>query len=153
MVRNIACRFQPHDVAAELQRVGLGDFDYLYVPMNSKGKANLGYFFVNFTSVNVAMKAVQLLQGQTFGQTLSSKICELKLCRVQGIGAQLAAREAARMADVLEQESAWPGPGVSTETAASVSVALDMVPVAADPELAKLFMSEGWQVVAALRIC
>lgn len=94
MVRNIACRLKPQEVHAEFQALGFGgQYDYLYVPMNSKGKANLGYFFINFVSAEAALRAMVLLHNTTFGRVDSTKLCQVSFSQTQGVAAQVEARE------------------------------------------------------------
>jgi len=85
MIRNIACRYSQEDVRLVLDSIGLGDkYDFIYVPMNAKRRANLGYFFVNFIQAEFVEECMRRLAGRVFGDCLSEKLCEVSQAHLQG---------------------------------------------------------------------
>ncbi|KAJ7530818.1 hypothetical protein O6H91_14G020700 [Diphasiastrum complanatum] len=64
--------------------VPLSAYDFMYLPIDFKNKCNLGYAFVNFTTVQATIKlykAFHALQWEAFN---SRKICQVTYARVQG---------------------------------------------------------------------
>jgi len=85
MIRNIACRFTSDNVSQELQVLGLGGkFSTICVPRSRMGHSNLGYAFVNFWSDEYAKACKSLCHGRVFGQSYTTKMCEVVPARIQG---------------------------------------------------------------------
>jgi len=85
MIRHIGLSCMQEDAVAFLDKVGLkGKFDFLYLPMNSSRRANLGYMFVNFLRPEYLNECRQLFDGKVFGETSSLKRCEVTLAHIQG---------------------------------------------------------------------
>jgi len=85
MIRHIACRYSQDEAATFLDDVGLkGKYNFIYLPLNPTKRANLGYMFVNFVNPEYVNECKQLLTGQAFGATNTSKRCEVTLAHVQG---------------------------------------------------------------------
>lgn len=85
MVRNIACRYSKEDVVGFLADLGFqGTYDFFYLPMNATQRANLGYFFINFTNEADSDRCRESLQGKCLGTSQTQKRCDVSLARVQG---------------------------------------------------------------------
>jgi len=85
MVRNIACRYTKEQVMEFIDNLGLkGTYDFLYLPLNPVRRANLGYIFINFTSIQAVEECKKLLNGKPLGPSTTEKRCEVALARVQG---------------------------------------------------------------------
>ncbi|KAL8467185.1 hypothetical protein ACS0TY_036050 [Phlomoides rotata] len=72
------------------------EYDFFYLPMDFSKENNLGYAFVNLTSMEAAIKFRGLLQNYEWGTVttemgtyLSKKICEVKWATTQGKEGQL----------------------------------------------------------------
>jgi len=84
MIRNIACRYSHEEVSEVLDEVGLkGKYNFLYVPLNAKHCANLGYCFVNFVEEHHVGECMLLFSGKVFGKRLSEKRCEVSPAHMQ----------------------------------------------------------------------
>jgi len=85
MVRNIACRYTKEQVMEFIDNLGLkGMYDFLYLPLNPVRRANLGYIFINFTSIQAVDECKKLLNGKPLGPSTTEKRCEVALALVQG---------------------------------------------------------------------
>ena len=87
MLKNIACRFTQETVAEILNESGLrGTYDFIYMPHSPPKASNLGYVFVNFTSVERMQRACELLHGRPFGpgRSQTQKCCEVAAAHFQG---------------------------------------------------------------------
>eukprot|EP00747_Dinoflagellata_sp_TGD_P104661 gnl/TRDRNA2_/TRDRNA2_169306_c5_seq2.p1 gnl/TRDRNA2_/TRDRNA2_169306_c5~~gnl/TRDRNA2_/TRDRNA2_169306_c5_seq2.p1 ORF type:complete len:417 (-),score=100.15 gnl/TRDRNA2_/TRDRNA2_169306_c5_seq2:201-1451(-) len=85
MIRNIACQYTQERVMEFLDQAGLhGMYDFVYLPLNSTRRANLGYMFVNFVSMEAADMCKELLTGKVFGTSRTEKRCEVSIAHVQG---------------------------------------------------------------------
>ncbi|KAK9110210.1 hypothetical protein Sjap_018270 [Stephania japonica] len=60
------------------------EYDFVYLPIDFKSGSNLGYAFVNFTTVTGAVRLYRSLQMQRWEAFASPKICEIKYARIQG---------------------------------------------------------------------
>jgi len=90
MIRNIPCGIKFERAMQILESFGLSEtYDFLYLPMNSKKNANLGYFFVNFVKPEDAKKCAELLTGESFGCGLSAKRCEVSAAHIQGYSSMI----------------------------------------------------------------
>lgn len=84
MVKNIPCSFKRKHIAQVLNSVGLyGRYDNIHVTMNPKQTSNMGYFFVNFLTVEDANFFWITFNGRPFGQSKSAKIVEVSWAKTQ----------------------------------------------------------------------
>merc|ERR1719272_2242703 len=96
MIRNIPCRFSREEAMSFLDEVGLrGLYDLVYLPMNSSGRANLGYIFVDFVSTEAVQECRGILTGRKFGISDTTKRCEVSYARMQGC--EVLKKEASKM--------------------------------------------------------
>eukprot|EP01018_Ginkgo_biloba_P021231 Gb_33381 [translate_table: standard] len=59
-------------------------YDFVYLPIDFKNRCNLGYAFVNFTSVEATVRFYKSFHRQLWEAFNSRKICEITYARVQG---------------------------------------------------------------------
>ncbi|OAE18552.1 hypothetical protein AXG93_1923s1080 [Marchantia polymorpha subsp. ruderalis] len=59
-------------------------YDFVYLPIDFKNRCNLGYAFVNFTSVSATIKLFEAFHAQQWEAFNSRKICQVTYARVQG---------------------------------------------------------------------
>jgi len=86
MIKNIACRYSEEQVTEFLDDVGLkGKYRWVYVPMNSRKCANLGYLFVDLLESEFIEELKTALNGRVFGYRDSTKVCEVSMANVQGL--------------------------------------------------------------------
>lgn len=86
MIRNIAARFSKEDVIRELEALGLaGMFINIGLPLGgqSRKRLNLGYVFVTFNCPESAKVCRLMCHGHAFGQSNSTKVCEVLPARMQ----------------------------------------------------------------------
>jgi len=86
MIRNIAARFSKEDVIRELEALGLaGMFINIGLPLGgqSRKRLNLGYAFVTFNCPESAKVCRLMCHGRAFGQSNSTKVCEVLPARMQ----------------------------------------------------------------------
>jgi len=98
MVRNIPTEYT-EEMLMEEWTLDMG-YDFLYLPRNNKGKANLGYAFVNFVSEAHAEAFRVRFQKNRLAHFEAAKRLNISLAEVQGLDAnvrQLKQKPAARM--------------------------------------------------------
>ena len=61
-----------------------GKYDFVYMPMDQKNQANVGYAFVNFVHPLFIVDFYNRFIGKTWKEYNSNKICDLKYGRLQG---------------------------------------------------------------------
>ncbi|CAK9269488.1 unnamed protein product [Sphagnum jensenii] len=59
-------------------------YDFVYLPIDFKNRCNLGYAFVNFTSVEATRRLYKAFHAQQWEAFNSRKICQVTYARVQG---------------------------------------------------------------------
>lgn len=59
-------------------------FDFLYLPLDFKNRANLGYAFINFVHAYHAIRFYQIFHLRKWEEFNSKKVCEVCYARVQG---------------------------------------------------------------------
>ncbi|KAJ7522727.1 hypothetical protein O6H91_18G024300 [Diphasiastrum complanatum] len=62
----------------------LSAYDFVYLPIDFKNKCNLGYAFVNFTTVEATVRLYKAFHSQQWEAFNSRKICQVTYARVQG---------------------------------------------------------------------
>jgi hypothetical protein len=105
MIRHIACRYTKKDVESFLDSVGLnGKYKWVYLPMNPKKSANLGYVFVNFLSQSGVDECRYLLDNQVFGDSQSLKRCQVSMAYLQGARSVQKSNRKAKMVEKNQAE-------------------------------------------------
>ncbi len=85
MIRNIPNRYQAAEVMSLLKSVGLeNSYDFLYVPLDFRNAANLGYAFINMLSPADTLTLHGKFNGKRWDDRNSKKVCEITYARVQG---------------------------------------------------------------------
>lgn len=85
MIQRISPGRGEEDVRDALGEWGFGDAcDVVYVPMNRKRTANLGYAFVNFKTAGSALDCLRALGGQTLGSLTNHRPCRVAFSKMQG---------------------------------------------------------------------
>lgn len=91
MLRNIPNKYTMELLVQLLQEHHLGEYDFVYLPMDFKNKCNGGYAFVNFRTIEACkscfdlfsgMEVKNLLGGASYG---GKKVMEVSPARVQGL--------------------------------------------------------------------
>nr|XP_024397185.1 protein terminal ear1-like isoform X2 [Physcomitrium patens]XP_024397186.1 protein terminal ear1-like isoform X2 [Physcomitrium patens]PNR39818.1 hypothetical protein PHYPA_020098 [Physcomitrium patens] len=59
-------------------------YDFVYLPIDFKNRCNLGYAFVNFTTVQATMRLYRAFHLQQWEEFNSRKVCHVTYARVQG---------------------------------------------------------------------
>jgi len=107
MLRNIPCRVNQEELVRIVEEMGLGGrYDYLYVPLSHRPRANIGYAFVNLISEADEIAFKRAFDGFRFPGTLSQKVCAVQPARLQGSLAQFTQRRKVRAR--LPAASAYP---------------------------------------------
>mmetsp|Transcript_90273 Transcript_90273/g.260261 ORF Transcript_90273/g.260261 Transcript_90273/m.260261 type:complete len:305 (+) Transcript_90273:118-1032(+) len=85
MVQRILPKSMEQDVEEMLVDLGFaGSFDVIYVPLNRKRTASLGYAFVHFTSAEPAEECLQKLRGRAIPGLTGSRACRAAYSSMQG---------------------------------------------------------------------
>ena len=83
MIRNIPNRFSQDELIWFIQKCGFR-FDFFYCPIDPKTKCNIGYFFINLTTCEVANEFMSKFDGYQIPAYQSRKVCEARWARIQG---------------------------------------------------------------------
>lgn len=92
MICNIPCCVTQEQLTESIDSLGFGEtYDYLYLPVpNHNGSSkNLGYGFINFMDPSEGVHFVEAFQNFHFGETQSTKICEVRPARIQGLASNV----------------------------------------------------------------
>jgi hypothetical protein len=92
MIRNIPIRYSQNDLIMDLDDLGLkSEFDFLYVPMDTKTGGNVGYAFVNFVNAESAAMCMQAFDGYHFKrrQSPANRVACVSVAHLQGLESNL----------------------------------------------------------------
>lgn len=85
MIRNIPCKYTQAKLMREINGAGfLGRFDFIYLPMDPRSKANRGFAFCNFDCPQNAELFYQTYHGKKLRHFASDKVVEVVPADVQG---------------------------------------------------------------------
>ncbi|KDP32751.1 hypothetical protein JCGZ_12043 [Jatropha curcas] len=98
MIRNIPNQFERHDLLRILDKHCLeenrkarlqsdpvrSEYDFLYLPMDFRNRANYGYAFVNFTNPVAASRFWKSFHKYEWPVYVNKKICEISCAVIQG---------------------------------------------------------------------
>lgn len=93
MIRNVPNFFKLRKLMQELDRLGFeGQYDFLYLPIDTSTTWNVGYAFVNFEDPKQAMICMEALQGHDFGlrQPNKRRPAQVSVAHIQGLADNLA---------------------------------------------------------------
>lgn len=88
MIRNMPGRYSQNDLMLDLQHLGFaGTYDFLYIPIDKRTAANVGYAFVNFIDHFWAQRCAEQFQGYRFSQQKrsSNKVGCVSVAFLQGL--------------------------------------------------------------------
>lgn len=88
MIRNIPNRYTRKMLMCELDSLGfLGQYDFIYVPMDRNTHWNVGYAFVNFVKPENAKRCIEMLTDYRFRRfrRSSSKVTQVSAAHIQGL--------------------------------------------------------------------
>lgn len=89
MLRNIPNKYTRDMLVKRLNEDFLGQYDFVYLPIDFNNKCNVGYGFINFTSTNACELFVNMFHNVDVRKCLpglnSRKIAEVGPARVQGL--------------------------------------------------------------------
>jgi len=88
MLRNIPNKYTREGLVSQLDEDFVGEYDFLYVPIDFKNKCNMGYAFVNFRTAAAYARFTEAFDGVAVSTCLpglnSRKVCEVTPARVHG---------------------------------------------------------------------
>eukprot|EP00933_Yihiella_yeosuensis_P006502 TRINITY_DN111206_c0_g1_i1.p1 TRINITY_DN111206_c0_g1~~TRINITY_DN111206_c0_g1_i1.p1 ORF type:complete len:282 (-),score=58.95 TRINITY_DN111206_c0_g1_i1:108-953(-) len=91
MLRNIPNKFTQSQLLEEIDAEGFaGLYDFFYLPMDLRNKANVGYAFMNFLMEEDAGRFREVFEGHQFGRFRSQKVASVSPAHVQGLAKNLA---------------------------------------------------------------
>ena len=90
MLRNIPNKYTQKMLIDCLNEKGFhGKFDFLYLPVDFRNVANVGYAFINFDSESTLEEFRNLFEGYKLPGFNSQKVCSVGYARVQGLSANV----------------------------------------------------------------
>ena len=84
MIKNIPNKYSQRMLLQVLEATYGGQYDFFYLPIDFKNKANLGYGFVNFKTSEAALAFFREFHKKRWSDFNSKKVCEITYARVQG---------------------------------------------------------------------
>jgi len=88
MIRNMPGRYSQNDLMADLHELGFaGTYDFLYIPIDKRTAANVGYAFVNFVANVWAERCAELFENYRFSnqKRSSNKLGRVSVAFLQGL--------------------------------------------------------------------
>lgn len=88
MIRNMPGRYSQNDLMNDLQQLGFaGTYDFLYIPIDKRTAANVGYAFVNFVDHIWAQRCAERFEGYRFShqKRSSNKLGTVSVAFLQGL--------------------------------------------------------------------
>lgn len=86
MLRNIPNRLSQETILKEIDTEGFsGQYDFFYLPVDSRHKANVGYAFVNFVDPADMERFMKHFEGFKFQRQNSQKVSTVSVARLQGL--------------------------------------------------------------------
>eukprot|EP00930_Biecheleria_cincta_P025356 TRINITY_DN18065_c0_g1_i1.p1 TRINITY_DN18065_c0_g1~~TRINITY_DN18065_c0_g1_i1.p1 ORF type:complete len:560 (+),score=89.13 TRINITY_DN18065_c0_g1_i1:26-1681(+) len=95
MIRNVPNACDRPTFMAELDGLNFrGQYNFLYLPFDSKSKMNVGFAFVNFDSPEIAQRCIDTMTGYQFTRVRNSfnarRLVHVSVAHLQGLEANLA---------------------------------------------------------------
>ncbi|KAL0213136.1 hypothetical protein RCL1_006762 [Eukaryota sp. TZLM3-RCL] len=87
MIRNIPNKYQTSMLLSSINRRHRGSFNFFYLPIDFKNLCNYGYAFLNLVSPHHIVPFYREFHGKRWDHFNSTKLCELKFARIQGLDA------------------------------------------------------------------
>jgi len=88
MIRNMPGRYSQNDLMSDLEQLGLaGTYNFLYIPIDKRTAANVGYAFVNFVDASWARMCAERFEGYRFShqKRSSQKLGTVSVAFLQGL--------------------------------------------------------------------
>lgn len=88
MIRNVPNRYTRDTLMRELDELGFaGAYDFVYLPVDSVTRCNVGYAFVNFEDPGEAARCQDTLQGYQFMwyRTWKRRVAHVSVAHIQGL--------------------------------------------------------------------
>ena len=86
MIKNIPNKYTQAMLKEAIDRQVLhGSYDFLYLPIDFNNCCNVGYAFINMTSVVNVHVFYSAFNGRKWEHFKSEKICEVTYARLQGL--------------------------------------------------------------------
>lgn len=83
-VRHIPNKYTKEMMLATIDEKFKGTYDFFYLPIDFTSGSNVGYAFINFTSLDFLREFYKVFHGKKWAFFNSEKICELRYARIQG---------------------------------------------------------------------
>lgn len=87
MVRNIPNKYTQNAFISEVNKNHVGQYDFVYLPIDFANDANIGYAFINFVHPLFILDFFTEFHGSKWQRYKSPKICEIKYGRISGLQA------------------------------------------------------------------
>jgi hypothetical protein len=84
MIKNIPKKYSQQTLMEEIDRQHKNEYDFFYLPLDGKNSCNVGYAFINFTSLDFVLPFYKYYNGKRWKRFNSDKVCELRYARMQG---------------------------------------------------------------------
>lgn len=90
MIRNIPNKYTQRMVLQVLRHHGFGRcFDFIYLPIDFRNRANVGYGFVNFVKPIYARQFAEMFEGMMLPGAKSRKVLQIGFAKTQGLEANI----------------------------------------------------------------
>jgi hypothetical protein len=111
MLRNIPNKYTREMLVKQLSIEFLGEFDFMYLPIDFKNKCNVGYCFINFRSVEACSRFETQFHGVNVRTCLpglnSRKVAEVTPARVQGCSENVSRLRNSPVMNQLQEHPEW----------------------------------------------
>ncbi|KAL0222852.1 hypothetical protein P9112_002242 [Eukaryota sp. TZLM1-RC] len=87
MIKNIPNKYQTSMLLSAINQNHAGSFNFFYLPIDFKNLCNYGYAFINFRNPKFIIPFYEEFNGRRWEHFNSTKLCELKFARLQGLSA------------------------------------------------------------------
>lgn len=84
MIKNIPNKYTKKMLLKEIEQNFKDKFDFFYLPIDFNNNCNMGYAFINFTSVETVKNFYVEFNAKRWKKFNSEKICTVKYAKIQG---------------------------------------------------------------------
>jgi len=84
MIRNIPNKYNITILRQEIDTYYSGNYDFLYLPLDSTNGCNVGYAFINLLHPLQILSFVEIFKGKMWKKFNSNKQCEISYAKYQG---------------------------------------------------------------------
>ena len=82
MIKNIPNKYKLRNFLLEIDRKHKGKYNFLYLPIDFRNQANVGYAFINFLHPLLILEFYEEFYNRKWGMYHSAKVCDLKYARI-----------------------------------------------------------------------